>query len=344
MARIRTIKPEFPQSESMGRVSRDARLLFIMLWTLSDDEGRARASSRMLASLLFPYDDDAARLIPEWLIELEREHCVRVYSVDGNTYVQIEKWLDHQKIDHPTKSKFPSPPEKLAKPRERSRNSRSGPGREGNGRDQGMEGTKEGTGSAPQSVALPPFISLPTNRSDEQVPVSEEKVLDWQTTFPAVDVRQELREMRGWLIDNPDRRKTARGMSSFIHRWLGKEQDRGGKTQGLGRAPAREQGRGLRGVAEHALAAVRRTQEGNSGGGAQPGNASASPIRGSERGDAGRAIATATAYPRNPGTDHPGISVTGHRFSEPSPSAGGEEPSVPDLLPGPRRSNGGGVG
>lgn len=36
MARIRTIKPEFPQSETMGRVSRDARLLFIQLWTVAE--------------------------------------------------------------------------------------------------------------------------------------------------------------------------------------------------------------------------------------------------------------------------------------------------------------------
>ena len=57
MARIRSIKPELPQSESMGNVSRDARLTFVQLFTLADDEGRLRGNSRMLASLLFPYDD-----------------------------------------------------------------------------------------------------------------------------------------------------------------------------------------------------------------------------------------------------------------------------------------------
>jgi hypothetical protein len=159
MARIRTIKPEFPQSESIGRVSRDARLLFIMLWTISDDEGRARASSRMLASLLFPYDDDAAQNIPEWLMELERERCIRVYVVDGNTYLQIEKWLDHQKIDHPSKSKLPSPPEKIAKAREGSRKSRSG--KEGKGeegtKDQGWEGTYL---SADADVAVEEYNSV----------------------------------------------------------------------------------------------------------------------------------------------------------------------------------------
>lgn len=50
MGRIRTIKPEFPHSESMGRVSRDARLTFILLWTLSDDLGRLRGSSRAFCS------------------------------------------------------------------------------------------------------------------------------------------------------------------------------------------------------------------------------------------------------------------------------------------------------
>lgn len=107
MPRIRSIKPEFPQSESMGRVSRDARLLFILLWTVSDDFGRTRAASRMLASLLFPYDDDAPKKIDGWLNELEAERCIERYQVDGSTYLQISKWLNHQRIDHPTASKIP---------------------------------------------------------------------------------------------------------------------------------------------------------------------------------------------------------------------------------------------
>lgn len=108
MARIRTIKPEFPQSESMGRVSRDARLLFIMMWTIADDAGRLRAASRMLASLLFPFDDDAPALIEGWLAELEDEGCIRRYVAGGTTYAEIVKWLEHQKIDRPSKSRLPA--------------------------------------------------------------------------------------------------------------------------------------------------------------------------------------------------------------------------------------------
>jgi hypothetical protein len=125
MSRIRTIKPEFPQSESMGRLSRDARLLFIMLWTIVDDAGRTRAASRMLASLLFPYDDDAAALIDGWLDELEREKCIRRYEVNGSQYLEVCNWLKHQKIDRPSKSRLPDFDEAsrtLANPREASEN------------------------------------------------------------------------------------------------------------------------------------------------------------------------------------------------------------------------------
>lgn len=110
MARIRTIKPEFPQSESMGRLSRDARLLFVQLWTIVDDDGKARAASRLLASLLYPYDDDAPALIDGWLAELEAEGCIQRYTVCGASYLQVCKWADHQKIDRPSVSKLPSPP------------------------------------------------------------------------------------------------------------------------------------------------------------------------------------------------------------------------------------------
>lgn len=120
MSRIRSIKPEFPQSETIGRLSRDARLLFVQLWTVSDDEGRTRAASRMLASLLYPYDDDAPALMDGWLEELEAAGCIRRYASDGSSYLEICNWLKHQKIDRPSKSKIPAFDESSSNPREPS--------------------------------------------------------------------------------------------------------------------------------------------------------------------------------------------------------------------------------
>ncbi len=123
MARIRTIKPEFPQSESLARCSRDARLLFISLWTICDDAGRTRGASQVLASFLFPFDADARTHIDKWLSELEDTGHITRYAIGDTAYLQVNNWLKHQKIDRPTTSRIPAPDvnsRPLAKPREDS--------------------------------------------------------------------------------------------------------------------------------------------------------------------------------------------------------------------------------
>jgi hypothetical protein len=187
MARIRTIKPEFPQSESMGRVQREARLCFILLWTLADDEGRLRGNSRMLASLLFPYDDDAKDAMPAWLDELEAENCIERYEIDGDTYIQVAKWLSHQKIDKPSASKIPPNPASsraFAKPREDSSADQ--------GRDQGEEGKGEAktSGRSPQSDDCPHQAII--DLYHELLPTAR-GIRDW-TPARAANLRQRWRE------------------------------------------------------------------------------------------------------------------------------------------------------
>lgn len=110
MARIRTIKPEFPQSETVGKLSRDARLLFVQLWTVVDDLGRARGAHRLLAGQLYPYDDDAPTLIGGWLAELESAGLVRLYKIEDKEYLDLPTWAKHQRIDNAGKSHIPPHP------------------------------------------------------------------------------------------------------------------------------------------------------------------------------------------------------------------------------------------
>jgi uncharacterized phage protein (TIGR02220 family) len=106
--RIRSIKPEFWTSESVGRLSRDARLLFIGLWSFADDSGRGRGAFPAISGTLFPYDSDASKSLPRWFAELEAEGMVRRYkATDGNTYYDLPNWLKHQKIEKPSKSRIP---------------------------------------------------------------------------------------------------------------------------------------------------------------------------------------------------------------------------------------------
>jgi hypothetical protein len=55
MARTRMVKPEFWDDEKLAKVSRDARLLFIGLWSNSDDYGVVKGHPAWPKNRIFPY-------------------------------------------------------------------------------------------------------------------------------------------------------------------------------------------------------------------------------------------------------------------------------------------------
>lgn len=77
--------------------------------------------------------------------------------------------------------------------------------------------------SVPQNVV----ITLTLNDKTEY-PIFQKQVDEWQNLYPAVDVIQQLRAMKGWLDSNPLKRKTKNGIKRFINGWLSREQDKGG--------------------------------------------------------------------------------------------------------------------
>ena len=79
------------------------------------------------------------------------------------------------------------------------------------------------------SATQQPIITLTLNDKSEY-PIYEKQRQEWSGLYPAVDVMQQLRGMRGWLMANPNQRKTKRGILSFVDRWLKREQDKGGKV------------------------------------------------------------------------------------------------------------------
>jgi hypothetical protein len=195
LARIRTIKPEFPHSESMGAISRDARLCFIMMFTIADDAGRLRGNSRILASLLFPYDDDAPDKMEDWIAELIRTACIVRYQVNGSTYIEIANWLEHQKIDHPTRSKIPSPIESsdiFARDGENfALDLDLGPGMEGKGTKEREAAPALADAQPQQRKATAKRLSEDWKPSSDEIAYAEQLGLD--------PVRQELDFREYWL-------------------------------------------------------------------------------------------------------------------------------------------------
>lgn len=53
---------------------------------------------------------------------------------------------------------------------------------------------------------------------------------EFRRLYPSVDIKQEFRNMRGWCLSNPTKKKTSRGIKKFVNGWLQRQQD-SGKTQ-----------------------------------------------------------------------------------------------------------------
>ena len=108
MARKRMIDPSIWQSEDFGRLSTLAKIVFIGLFSLADDEGRGRCNPIYLKSTLFPYEENIRSAdIDKTLSEISSNMSVVLYSYNGSSYYSLLSWDTFQKIDRPSQSKIP---------------------------------------------------------------------------------------------------------------------------------------------------------------------------------------------------------------------------------------------
>lgn len=162
MARIRSIKPEFWTSEQVVECSTSARLLFVGLWTFSDDAGRHPDSAKRLKMEIFPGDTWSNEEVGEWVDELVSVGLVERYKCEkGGKYLQICKWKEHQKIDKPT-YKHPDPAPKFDEPSTSPRRGVDEPsppewsGEEWSGEESKSLEVKNSSGSAQSGGEAPP--------------------------------------------------------------------------------------------------------------------------------------------------------------------------------------------
>lgn len=112
MPRIRTVKPEFWEDETIATLSRDARLLFVATFNLADDEGLVRWTPSYIKANVFMYDEDievadARRLMDELVVaELLFPYTAGKAKQQLGFIVNFRR---HQKINRPQPSKLPPP-------------------------------------------------------------------------------------------------------------------------------------------------------------------------------------------------------------------------------------------
>ena len=243
MARIRSIKPEFWTSEQVVECSPTARLLFIGLWNFCDDGGNHPASAKSLKMQVLPGDNFTIAEIEVMVSELLAHGLMVEYEVEGKRYWHVTGWK-HQKIEKPSykhppfddafiagKSTTIQQPVAEHSPINR-RTLGDGPPAdvdvdvEGKGED--VEGKGKDSCADLLSPVTPPeasVVDLPSTGS-HVVPIYQQQVNEFSAAYPAVDIVQQLRAMRAWLLANPKNRKTPSGMLRFVNAWLAKEQNR----------------------------------------------------------------------------------------------------------------------
>ncbi len=70
------------------------------------------------------------------------------------------------------------------------------------------------------------FAELPCTGKTQSWPVTKSYIAEMAPLYPGIDIEAEILRAKGWLLNNPQKRKTDRGMTSFLGRWFAREQDR----------------------------------------------------------------------------------------------------------------------
>lgn len=218
----RIIKESVCSSETIDRMTWFEECFFCRLWTACDDYGRMDARPAILKSKLFPLKERLSlKDIQNALQKMVDIGCVITYECDGKPYLYLPSWEVHQQV-RAKRSKYPAPESTCnhmisdagtcpRNPIQSESESNSCP-------------EQEPLASVPEE---PPVILFPLN-DGTKYGISRSQCREWEGLYPAVDVMQQLRGMKGWLDANPKKRKTKGGIIRFVNGWLAKEQNRGG--------------------------------------------------------------------------------------------------------------------
>lgn len=118
MPRKRQIDPDIWTSEQFTLLSLPARLLFIGMFSVADDEGRLKGSPAALKARIFPIDTVELEPVRVWRDEILNARkndkdtpLALLYEHRGNEYLSVTGFKKHQHINRKYPSKLPAPPE-----------------------------------------------------------------------------------------------------------------------------------------------------------------------------------------------------------------------------------------
>ena len=229
----RILKESICRSEEIDSLSWFEEVLFYRLIVICDDFGRYDGRPKIIKGSCFPLKSITEKDIDKALEKLSAVGLVRVYEAQGRPYLQLVTWADHQRIRN-QKSKYPEFTQDCKLLMSNDSNGQHVETSDNKCVRNPIQSESESKSeseayvcSEQQAAPEPPVITLLLNTGVEY-PITQADVNGWMELYPAVDVMQELRAMKGWCEANPKKRKTASGIKRFVNSWLAKEQNKGG--------------------------------------------------------------------------------------------------------------------
>ncbi|MEU3013399.1 hypothetical protein [Nocardia asteroides] len=238
--RIRSIRPEFWRSDDVSALSWDTRLVFIGLWSYVDDNGVGVDKLAAIVADLFA--DDLAEEPVETIAKVSRalddlssRGLVTRYEVDGKRFVHVSGFGTHQRVDKPSKPRYPLPPE----PSDNSDPLTSGYGdsREDSGSTPGVvaegsppgEGEKGRRGEGEKGTSLPSGESAPADAKPKR---GTRLPADWMPTpedqermaeeCPGVRLISETNKFRDYWAGVPGARGVKLDWNGTWRNWIRK--------------------------------------------------------------------------------------------------------------------------
>ena len=249
----RILKESICKSDTVDELSWFEEVFFYRLIVNCDDYGRFDARPAILKADLFPLKDTTAKNIENALSKLSAVGLVYRYIVNDRPYLQLVTWEKYQQV-RSKKSKYPSPEEGVPyeenltvdiKCNQKLSNVpviQSNPIQSESISESENESESNSKHGAVSTAAEPQqdFVIFLMLNDKSLYGITQKEIDHWSGLYPAVDVLQELKKMKGWIESNPKKRKTRNGIMRFITNWLSSTQDKGGVLRGTSAENATE--------------------------------------------------------------------------------------------------------
>jgi hypothetical protein len=226
----RIIRDELLESERWLSLKDNAdRLAYISLLLKADALGNFSAEPFRLMRLWRDFGINTDSLVAKTLTELTNHDLIRLYQVGEKQLLHIPRF--GQRLRH-VRRIFPLSPWTTEQEKQtladNSPDARQVQDRLASAEVKGSEGKGR---EEKRKKSIPALSDEETAEKipiiGGEFPISKSYAKELEGLYPSVDVPQTLREIRGWNLANPTKRKTASGILRHVNSWLAKEQNHG---------------------------------------------------------------------------------------------------------------------